>query len=83
MDTPELWWGSIRSKPYYLRDLALRLFGIAVSQAGCERNFSVLKWIIGDRRTRLDVQKLEGISKIRSYYLASIKNELSLRKAFG
>ncbi|EXX77286.1 hypothetical protein RirG_025190 [Rhizophagus irregularis DAOM 197198w] len=77
MDTPELWWGSIRSKPYYLRDLALRLFGIAVSQAGCEQNFSVLKWIIGDRRTRLDVQKLEGISKIRSYYLASIKNELS------
>ncbi|POG72416.1 ribonuclease H-like domain-containing protein [Rhizophagus irregularis DAOM 181602=DAOM 197198] len=77
MDTPELWWSSIRSKPYYLRDLALRLFCIAVSQAGCERNFSVLKWIIGDRRTRLDVQKLEGISKIRSYYLASIKNELS------
>ena len=75
-DTPELWWGSLRSKPYHLRDLALRLFGIAVSQAGCERNFSTLKWIIGDRRTRLDVQKLEGISKIRSYYLTSIENEL-------
>ncbi|CAG8723620.1 14146_t:CDS:2, partial [Funneliformis mosseae] len=71
MDTPEL------CKPYHLRDLALRLFGIAVSQAGCEQNFSILKWIIGDRRTRIDVQKLESISKIRSYYLASIKNELS------
>ena len=43
--------GSIRSKPYHLRNLALRLFGIAVSQAGCEQNFSTLKWIIGDKRT--------------------------------
>ena len=33
--------------------------------------------MIGDRRVRLDVKKLEGMSKIRSYYLASIKNELA------
>lgn len=33
--------------------------------------------MIGNRRTRLDVNKLEGMSKIRSYYLTSIKNELS------
>ena len=33
--------------------------------------------MIGDSRTRLDVSKLEGISKIRSYYLTKIKNELS------
>ena len=32
--------------------------------------------MIGDRRIRLNVKKLEGISKIRSYYLTSIKNEL-------
>jgi L-cysteine desulfidase len=36
----------------------------------------MLKWMIGDRRVRLDVKKLEGMSKIRSYHLASIKNEL-------
>jgi len=59
-----------------MQDLALRLFGIIPSQANCERNFSALKWMIGDRRTKLDVNKLEGMSKIRSYYLASIKEEL-------
>src|SRR5688572_23302889 len=75
-DKPEIWWGSIRFKKCYIRDLALRLFGITPSQANCERNFSALKWMIGDRRTRLDVKKLEGMSKIRSYYLASIKEEL-------
>jgi len=31
---------------------------------------------MGDRHTRLDVKKLEGMSKICSYYLASIKEEL-------
>lgn len=76
LDNPQLWWGSIRNKPSYIQDLALRLFGIIPSQANCERNFSTLKWMIGDRRVRLDVKKLEGMSKIRSYYLASIKDEL-------
>ena len=76
IDHSQIWWGSIRNKPRYIQDLALRLFGIIPSQANCERNFSALKWMIGDRRTKLDVKKLEGMSKIRSYYLASIKEEL-------
>src|SRR3954453_706290 len=45
-------------------------------QANCERNFSALKWMMEDRHTRLDVKKLEGMSKICSYYLASIKEKL-------
>ena len=77
VDHPQIWWGSIRHKPRYIQDLALRLFGIIPSQANCERNFSTLKWMLGDRRTRLDIKKLEGMSKIRSYYLSSIKEELS------
>ena len=73
-DTPELWWGSIKTIPNHLPELAIRLFGIIPSN--CERNFSTLKWvIIGDRRTRLAVQKLEDISKIRSYYLTNTKAE--------
>src|SRR5256885_14483608 len=32
--------------------------------------------MMGDRHTRLDVKKLEGMSKICSYYLTSIKEEL-------
>lgn len=75
-DTPELWWGSIKTIPNHLPELAIRLFGIIPSQSNCERNFSTLKWIIGDHRTRLAVQKLEDISKIRSYYLTNMKAEL-------
>ena len=76
MDTPELWWGSIKHNSYHLAELALRLFGIIPSQSSCERNFSILKWLIGDWRTRLAVQKLENMIKIRSYYLTNIKSEL-------
>jgi len=56
--------------------LTLQLFGIIPSQANCERNFSALKWMMGDRHIKLDVKKLEGMSKIHSYYLTSIKKEL-------
>ena len=76
-DTPEIWWGSIKNQPYYLQKLALRLFAIVSSQASSERNFSILKWMIGDRRTRLGVKKFESMAKICSYYLTNIKSELS------
>ncbi|CAJ0847365.1 10519_t:CDS:2, partial [Entrophospora sp. SA101] len=59
MDTPELWWGSIKNKPSHLSEIAIRLFGITPTQSNCGRNFSTLKWIIGDRRTRLAIQRLE------------------------
>ena len=75
-DTPELWWGSIKTISNHLPKLAIRLFGIIPSQSNCERNFSTLKWIIGNHRTRLAVQKLEDISKIRSYCLTNMKTEL-------
>ena len=76
LDTPMLWWGSIKSQPHHLSELAHRLFSIFPSQASCERNFSTLKWFIGDRRTRLNVTKLEGMAKIRSYYMTNIRKEL-------
>ncbi|CAG8822037.1 3983_t:CDS:2, partial [Gigaspora margarita] len=56
---------------------ALRIFSINPTQANCERNFSMLKWILGDRQTSLDINKLEGMSKIKSYYTANIRRELN------
>ena len=71
-----LWWGSIKSQPRHLPELAFRLFSISPSQASCKRNFSTLKWFIGDSHTRLNVTRLEGMVKIRSYYMTNIRNEL-------
>ncbi|RHZ62588.1 hypothetical protein Glove_339g12 [Diversispora epigaea] len=51
IDTPQVWWGSIKKKPQHLVQLAIRLFSITPSQA-------------------------KGMTKVRSYYLSNICNEL-------
>ncbi|RHZ62888.1 hypothetical protein Glove_334g4 [Diversispora epigaea] len=76
IDTPQVWWGSIKKKPQHLVQLAIRLFSITPSQASCKRNFSTLKWLLGDHRTRMNITKLEGMTKVKSYYLSNICNEL-------
>ncbi|CAG8822959.1 35297_t:CDS:2 [Gigaspora margarita] len=53
------------------------IFSINPTQANCEQNFSMLKWILGDRQTSLDINKLEGMSKIKSYYTANIRRKLN------
>ncbi|CAG8679260.1 13455_t:CDS:1, partial [Ambispora gerdemannii] len=76
MDTPKIWWSSFKNQPRYLAELAHRIFSINPTQANCERNFSTLKWM-GERRTSLGLNKLEGMAKIRSYYMTNIQHELS------
>jgi len=40
-------------------------------------NFSILKWFIGNKRTRLGIKKLEGMAKIRTYFMTNIRNALT------
>ncbi|RIB19786.1 hypothetical protein C2G38_2035800 [Gigaspora rosea] len=77
MDIPKLWWSSFKNQPRHLAELAHRIFSINPTQAVRERNFSTLKWILGDRRMGLGLNKLEGMAKIRQYYMTNIRRELS------
>ncbi|CAG8837700.1 41499_t:CDS:2, partial [Gigaspora margarita] len=77
IDTPKIWWGSFKNQSQHLAELALRIFSINPMQANCERNFSALKWILGERQTHLDLNRLEGIAKIRSYHITNIRCEIS------
>ena len=77
MDTPKIWWSSFKNQPRHLAELALRIFSINPTQASCERNFSTLKWILGERRTNLSLNRLERMAKIRLYYMTNIQHELS------
>jgi hypothetical protein len=60
-----------------LAELAYRIFSINPTQANCERNFSILNWMLGENRTNLTLNKLEVIAKIRSYYMNNIQKELN------
>lgn len=78
-ETPMKWWLSINvedKETDQLQELALLLFSIVPSQAVCERNFSTLKWFFGERRTKLNLLRIESMAKIRSYYISNSEKEL-------
>jgi hypothetical protein len=76
-DIPTIWWSSIEPEPNYLQELALKILSIVPNSASCERNFSLLNWLTGNKRIQLDVQKLETIAKLCTYYNSNAKKELS------
>ncbi|KAF0552268.1 zinc finger bed domain-containing protein 1-like [Gigaspora margarita] len=76
-DIPITWWNSIEPIPNYLQELALKILAIGPNSASCERNFSLLTWLTGNKRIQIDIQKLETIAKLHIYYNSNAKRELS------
>ncbi|CAB4490238.1 unnamed protein product [Rhizophagus irregularis] len=70
-DTPLMWWNTCEVKPNYLQRLAIKLFSITPSSAACERMFSSLGWLYGKCRTRLEIDKLEGLAKVYRFNLST------------
>jgi hypothetical protein len=64
-------------QPRHLPEFAYQIFSINPTQTNCKRNFSILNWILGERRTNLSLKNLEAIARIRSYYMNNIQKELS------
>jgi hypothetical protein len=63
-------------KPTYLQRIALKLLSIVPHLANCERIFSVLRWFYGQRRTKLNTNRISMMAKIHSYYVSNAKNQL-------
>ncbi|CAG8779760.1 9073_t:CDS:2, partial [Cetraspora pellucida] len=74
---PIIWWNSIEPEPKYLQELALKILAIVPNSVSCERNFSLLTWLTGNKRTQIDIQNLETIAKLCTYYNSNAKKELS------
>ncbi|CAB5368538.1 unnamed protein product [Rhizophagus irregularis] len=49
---------------------------IPIICASCERSFSVLGWFYGQRRTKLAVDRVEGMCKLHTYYITNAKRKL-------
>ncbi|CAB5375336.1 unnamed protein product [Rhizophagus irregularis] len=77
-DTPIIWWETAQNtkEEWELQALAFRLFAVSPHSASCERSFSVLGWFYGQRRTKLAVDRVEGICKLHTYYITNAKREL-------
>ncbi|CAJ0767106.1 2199_t:CDS:2, partial [Entrophospora sp. SA101] len=76
-DTPEIWWATCRQPDNFIQQLALKLFAVVPHQVACERVFSVLDWMIGKRRTRIDTTRLQSMAQIHSFYITNAKTELN------
>ncbi|GES83049.1 ribonuclease H-like domain-containing protein [Rhizophagus clarus] len=77
-ETPLSWWLTFEeAEDMPLVSLAIKMFSITPSEAGCERNFSVLKWYYDDRGTRLDLKRIESMSMMRSFWMTNIKKEMA------
>jgi hAT family C-terminal dimerisation region len=77
-DTPLLWWNTCYDKN--LQDFAIKIFSIIPNSASCERIFSILGWMFGKRRQRLNIESLESMAKIHRYLISNSKSELSYIK---
>ena len=77
---PITWWSSMEDnfskEKDYLVQLALKLYSVTPYAAGCERVWSSLGWLYGKRRNRLELNKIENMYKLASYYHAHAKQEL-------
>jgi len=60
-----------------LQELALKMLSVILNSASCERNFLMLNWLIEKWRMQLNVETLESISKLYTYYNSNAKKELS------
>ncbi|CAB4381106.1 unnamed protein product [Rhizophagus irregularis] len=73
-DGPFQWWNLIIDGRSSLSRLAKIVFSITPHSASCERLFSALGWMFGKRRTNLNVQTIECMSKIYTHNIHSLSN---------
>src|SRR5271170_7650181 len=65
----------------YLKSLSLKLFSITPHSVASERAFSMLGFLYGKRRQRLNLSMIKMIARIRFFLLLNSSNELNhLRK---
>lgn len=74
LDNPYQWWNSIIDGRSSLSRLAKLIFSITPHSASCERLFSALGWMFGKRRTNLNVQTVECMSKIYTHNIHSLSS---------
>ncbi|GBB93725.1 hypothetical protein RclHR1_02220020 [Rhizophagus clarus] len=71
------WWNLIHTSPDpdSLPRIARYLFSICPNSASCERGFFTSGWLTNKRRIQIEVEKLESISKMITYWKSNAEKE--------
>lgn len=79
-EPPINWWQTIFDNGNQLQRFAIKLFSVSPHSASCERQFSSLGWIFGDRRQRLKLESVKSLGKVQRYILSNTEKELNYFK---
>lgn len=74
---PKIWWQMVDDSSDHLKCLAVKMFSIIPHSVTCERNFSMLGFLYGKRRQRLNLNTVEMMAKIRYFLLSNVKSEVN------
>ena len=79
-ESPINWWQTIFDGGNQLQRFAIKLFSVSPHSASCERQFSSLGWIFGDRHQRLKLESVKSLGKVQRYILSNAEKELNYFK---
>ncbi|CAG8775280.1 22609_t:CDS:2 [Dentiscutata erythropus] len=74
--TINTWWTCATLKDNFIQIMALKITSLTSHNVSCERIFSILGWFCNKRRMKLNIDRLEAMSKLHSYYVTNAQAEL-------
>ncbi|RHZ76193.1 hypothetical protein Glove_202g94 [Diversispora epigaea] len=74
--TLKTWWTCAITKDNFIQAVALKITSLTPHNVSCERIFSILGWFCNKRRTKLNINRLEIMPKLHSYYVTNAQTEL-------
>ncbi|CAJ0874513.1 1873_t:CDS:2 [Entrophospora sp. SA101] len=77
IETPKTWWVGCKQEKNYIQMLSLKILSIIPHNVNCECLFSVLGWFMSKRRTCLNVERLNKMARLHSYYISNGKSLLN------
>ncbi|CAH1757196.1 2699_t:CDS:2, partial [Entrophospora sp. SA101] len=77
IETPKTWWVGCKQEKNYIQMLSLKILSIIPHNVNCECLFSVLGWFMSKRRTCLNVERLNKMARLHTYYISNGKSLLN------
>nr|CAG8482667.1 8371_t:CDS:2 [Entrophospora candida] len=77
IETPKTWWVGCKQEKNYIQMLSLKILSIIPHNVNCEHLFPVLGWFMSKHRTCLNVERLNKMARLHTYYISNGKSLLN------
>ncbi|CAJ0910064.1 16818_t:CDS:10, partial [Entrophospora sp. SA101] len=77
IETPKTWWVGCKQEKNYIQMLSLKILSIIPHNVNCEHLFPVLGWFMSKHKTCLNVERLDKMARLHTYYISNGKSLLN------